>query len=339
MSQMVKTGEACSSVIADSRLDFIGQVLCPMKANFKQGYDEVAEQYKKETGCAFYSYVPTICGSKGDRTEATAGDILKYLTIDDLPGMIASFGLGDYFSSQFRERFLKQGYFESIKRNGLSPAFEEAGIDDPSGEFYIYSGYPAVFLVDRKKLGDLPVPRKWEDLLSPVYRNNITIGGAHGMVSKTLLLYLYKMFGDEGLKMLEPNVRQAMHPSEMAKLAGTSAKAGTAIYVMMLFFGKACGKTDRTELVWPEDGAIFDPAFILVKKGMTEKYQVLIDYITGERYGKISAANSFPVTTPLVKNPLPEGAKLQWLGWDFINSHRMEEVVDHVTEPFQKFLI
>lgn len=339
MRRMIKTGDTCSSVMAGGHLDFIGQVLCPMKANFKRGYEETAESYQKETGRSFYSYVPTICAGKGDGEEYDAGDILNYMSIEDFPGMVASFGLGDYFSSRFREKFLRKGYFEAPERHGLNPSFEGAGIDDPFGEFYIYSAYPQVFLIDKRRLGNLPVPHALEDLLNPVYRDNITIGGGHGMVSQTLLLYIYKKFGERGLELLENNVRQVLHPSQMAKLAGGAGSTGTAIYVILFFFGKACGKTDRVELIWPEDGAVIDPAFILVKKGMLEKYQALISYITGEKYGRISVENGFPVTTPLAANALPGGGKLQWLGWDFINSHKIEDTAGLVTEGFKKYVV
>lgn len=223
------------------------------------------------------------CGSTGNHSEADMGKIMRCNKIDEFPDAIASCFFGDYFSTKFRKRFLGKGYFEPIARPAINKDFAGIGIDDPEGEFNIYSGYPIVFLVDKKRMGTLPVPRTWEDILNPIYKGNITIGGAHGNVLATVPLYIYKEFGDNGLEMLEHNVKNAVHPSQMAKLAGSASSEGNAIYIIMLFFGKASGKTETTEIVFPEDGAIIDPAFMLVRKGMTEKYKVLIDYVTAKR--------------------------------------------------------
>ena len=320
------------------KLDFIGQVLCPLKASFKEGYDEVTAEYEKNTGETFFSYVPTICGSNGHHGEADAGKIMRCNKIEEFPDAVASCFFGDYFSAEFRRRFLGKGYFEPLARPGINKDFADIGIEDPNGEFNIYSGYPIVFLVDKRRLGTLPVPHTWGDLLNPIYKDNITIGGSHGNVSATVPLYIYKEFGDHGLEMLERNVKNAVHPSQMAKLAGSVSSEGSAIYIIMLFFGMACGKTETTELIFPEDGAIIDPAFMLVKNGMTEKFKVLIDYITGKKFGAVSAANWFPVTSPDVDNRLPEGAKLKWLGWDFIHSHEMDKTAEYAESRFVKYI-
>lgn len=323
---------------APEKLDFIGQVLCPLKASFKQGYDEVTAAYEKGTGKTFFSYVPTVCGSTCKHSEADMGKIMRCNRIEEFPDAVASCFFGDYFSTEFKRRFLDKGCFEPLTRPGINKDFVGIGIDDPKGEFNIYSGYPIVFLVDKKRLGNLPVPRTWEDILNPIYKDNITIGGSHGNVSATVPLYIYKEFGDKGLEMLEHNVKNAVHPSQMAKLAGSASSEGSAIYIIMLFFGMACGKTETTELVFPKDGAIIDPAFMLVKKGMTEKYKVLIDYVTGEKFGGVSSSNWFPVTSPDVNNRLPDGAKLKWLGWDFIHSHEMDKTAEYAESRFIKYI-
>lgn len=320
------------------KLDFIGQVLCPLKGIFREGYDNVAANYEKQTGKTLFSYVPTVCGSDAPPSETRPGDILQCKDIASFPDVAASCFFGDYFSQTFRERFLGKGYFELLERPRLNQDFADLDIEDPEGEFNLYSGYPTVFLVDKKRLGNRPVPRTWEDLLNPIYENDITIGGGHGRISDEVPLYLFQQFGMDGLKKLEHNVRTAAHPAEMAKRAGTANTQGTAIYVMLLFFARACGKTDETEIVYPQDGVIFSPAFILVRRGMTEKYRMLIDYVTGSAFGALSAQNGFPVVVPDVDNRLPAGVKLRWLGWDFIHSHNMDALKQQVCAPFEKYL-
>jgi ABC-type Fe3+ transport system substrate-binding protein len=334
-----RTGDQCSSVIAGERLDFIGQVICPLKSRFKEGYDRVAEEHEKATGRRFRSYVPTVCGGdKRGAEDVNPGDVLRFMSLGDFPDLAASFDYGDYFSSAFRDRFIGKGNFAAPRRSGVNINFSTAGIDDPEGEYFIYGAYPIVFLVDKKKLGRLPVPRTWEDLLDPAYEKNVTISGGHGRVGASVPMHIAKHFGDEGLERLERNVAQAVHPSEMARLAGSASDEGTAIYTIMNFFGKARGTKGETELVWPQDGAIFDPSFFLLKKGKGDEYRVLVDYLAGKEFGEVSALNGFPSACPEVDNRLVAGASLQWLGWDFVRSTDMDAFKKRVSAPFEKYI-
>jgi ABC-type Fe3+ transport system substrate-binding protein len=336
-----RTGDQCTSIITGSKLEFIGQVMCPMKAHFKEGYDRVAAEYEKNTGRKFYSYVPTVCGGghSAPASDVNPGDVLRYMTIDDFPSLAASFDYGDYFCTAFRDRFLRKGYFEAPAHEGINADFADAGIVDPEGEFFVYGGYPTVFLVDRKKLGDLPVPRTWADLLDPIYKGQISIGGGHGRVDESLLMHIYKTFGDDGLARFEGNVAQSVRYADMARLAGTRKPNATAIYTSLYFFAKARGDSNSVELVWPDDGAIFDPAFFLLKKGKLDEYRVLVDYIAGKDFGEVSAKNGFPVACAGIDNRLPQGARLQWLGWDFIHSNDMDALKKKVSAHFMQYAI
>jgi ABC-type Fe3+ transport system substrate-binding protein len=334
-----RTGDQCSSIIAGERLDFIGQVLCPLKARFKEGYDRVALERERRTGRPLRSYVPTVCGGGEKPSEGKSpGDVLRFMGIADFPDMAASFDYGDYFSEAFRDRFLGRGHFEAPPRKGVNRNFSDSGLDDPEGEYYVYGGYPIVFLVDREKLRGRPVPRTWRELLDPIYRKDITISGGHGRVGASVPMHMARAFGEEAIERLDRNVARAIHPSEMARLAGSGRDDGTAIYTIMGFFGKARGEKGDTELVWPDDGAIFDPAFFLLKKGKLEEYRDLVEYVAGAEFGRVSASNGFPAAHPEVDNGLGSDARLQWLGWDFLRSTDMDAFKQRVTAPFVKYL-
>ena len=333
-----RTGDQCSSVIAGERLDFIGQVLCPLKSRFKEGYDRVALEHERRTGRRFKSYVPTVCGGSKSAEETNPGDVLRVMDIADFPDMAASFDYGDYFSEAFRDRFLGKGHFAAPPRRGVNRDFADIGLDDPEGECFVYSGYPIAFLIDREKLRGRPVPRTWEELLDPIYRKDVTISGGHGRVGASVPMHVARAFGEDAIDRLERNVAQAVHPSEMARMAGAGREDGTAVYTIMNFFGKARGDKGDVELVWPDDGAIFDPAFFLLKRGMLDEYRVLVDYVSGADFGRASAANGFPSACPEADNGLGEGARLQWLGWDFLRSTDMDAFKARVTAPFRKYL-
>ncbi len=314
------------------KLNFIGYTYCPLKLTFKEYFEEALSKYLAETGDTnFRYYVPSGCGG-GDPYE----DLWKSENIDQLPEVIASVGFGDFFRKEFVERFINKGYFKAVKYPQMSEAFVSAGLIDPDGCYNVYSVFPLVMLIDRKKLDKLPVPKQWSDLLKPVYANNIIIGASRGDIHEDLLLYIYKEHGEEGVVKLAANIKTGWHASQMAKVAGTNSSEGAAIYVIPWMFAKSCARTETTEIIWPIDGALTTPTYLLVKETAIHKYKVFIDFLTTSSYGKMSADNYFPVLNAEVDNKLPERAVFKWLGWDYIKAYSMDKLKEYVIEVFQQ---
>ena len=73
------------------------------------------------------------------------------------------------------------------------------------------------------------------------------------------------------------------------------------------------------QLVWPKDGAILNPIFLLAKSSSKEKVQPLIEFILSEEFGKtLSSDGKFPSPNPLV-NDCPEKERtFIWPGWDIL---------------------
>lgn len=317
---------------AFQKVNFIGYTYCPLKLTFKEYFEEVLKKYEKETGDKdFKYYVPSGCVS-GDPYD----DLWKVDDVDQLPDIIASVGFGDYFRKEFVERFISAGYFEAVELQGIHREFTDAGLVDPEGRYNIYSVFPLVMLVDKKKLGKLPVPKQWSDLLNPIYSNKIIIGSSHGDFHEDLFIYILKEHGEDGLIKLSENIKTGWHASQMAKVAGTNSSEGAAIYVIPWMFAKSCPRTDNTEIIWPLDGALVTPNYFLVKESAIEKYKVFIEFLTGTDYGQKSADNYFPVINSKVDNKLPEGVAFKWIGWDYIRSHSMNEHIEYVKNVFMQ---
>jgi hypothetical protein len=119
-----------------------------------------------------------------------------------------------------------------------------------------------------------------------------------------------------------------------AKVAGSSMSTGAAIYVLPWFFAKSCPNTEHTEIIWPEDGAMASPMYMLVKKKEKERLKPIIDYMTGTELADIMASSFFPSVHPEADNKLPEGAKIKWLGWDFIRGRDMKAFSDELNDNF-----
>jgi molybdopterin-binding protein len=146
--------------------------------------------------------------------------------------VIASLGFGDFFRPEFVERFVKQGNFRTAWTGPVHPAFEKAGFRDPDGWYTIYSVWPYVLLIDKKKLGNRPVPRLWSDLLDPQYQDDIiTNGSRDNRVAEVPLLYFFKDHGEVILTVSDHDQVAAIITNE--SVAGLGLKIGGAAYAIL----------------------------------------------------------------------------------------------------------
>ena len=311
------------------KADFLGYVVCPFKHLFKEQLEAVLHSHYEKTGDKLISFVPMGCGGP-DPYE----DIWDTENLYDLPDVIASVGFGAYYREPFRKRFLDTGKFISVQKDPMPEPFASAGLKDPDGIYTVYSLSAYVMLIDHKKLGDLPVPKTWMDITDQIYKDNVIIGGNEDEVNEVLLMHLWKDGGDEALKRFAPNVKAAWHSSQMAKAAGSSMKIGAAIYVLPWFFASTCPNAPYSEVVFPEDGALASPMYMLVKKDKAERMKPVTDFLTGKLLGDTANEALFPSLCPDCKRVLPEGAKLKWFGWDFIHKTDMKVLAETLNERF-----
>lgn len=317
---------------AMGNLDFLGYTYCPIKDIFKESFDKVLKEYlAKNQDANFQYFVPSSYGEDDPYEE-----LWKVENIDDFPDVTVAAGFGNFFRQEFVDKFVKKGYFKSLNYQQVHRNFTTANYEDPQGWYTPYSALPIVMLIDWKKLGTLPVPKRWSDLLNPIYHNNIIIGASQEDIYEDILLHTYQEHGDEGIIKLASNVKDGLHGAQMAKLAGSANSQGAAIYVIPWLFAKACPRVKDTLIVWPTDGAILTPMYLLIKAKQEKQLQPFIDFVMGADYGQESADNCFPVLNPHVDNKLPDNASFKWLGWDYIRDYSMEELKEHVVTVFKK---
>ncbi|QCH27452.1 ABC transporter substrate-binding protein [Clostridium tyrobutyricum] len=310
-------------------LNLIGLTSCPMKKIFRENLENTLQKYKQATDKILKCYTPTGCHSKEHIEE-----LLKSSNFDDLPDVFTALGYRNTFKSSILDNFAYRGYFKSPQDKNINKDFDGLGLIDPEGIYSIYSVSSEVMLIDKNKLGKLPVPKTWADLLDPIYKGKIIIGGCDGDIHEDQLLYYYKDFGDEGVKALAENSKNTWHPAQMAKSAAVSSRDGAAIYIIPWFFANACPDKPNLKIVCPEDGAMISPSFILTKKSKLDEVSVLTDSLLGTEFGTKCADNLYPSLNPNVNNNIPEGFKFKWLGWDFIRSINMEETMNNIVDEF-----
>lgn len=303
-------------------LNFLGIIACSVRQLFKEELEKAVIKHMDEKKVKLKCYVPSGCSCKADLSSIWyAKDINKF------PDVVAANGFKDEFIQDFMNNLTDKGYFKYTREEkDVNNEFVEAGCIDPKGIYNMYGVSPSVMLVDKKKLGNLPMPNTWSDLLNPIYKDNIIVGGNSEELSDSAVLYIYKEHGEEGLKKLVNNTKNLWHPSKMSKIAGTMNEEGAAIYIMSWFFAKTCPNTDKVSIVWPEDGASINPMCMIAKEAKVTEMDSLIEFVLGEELGKRLADSYFPSLNAKVDNKLPKGAKFKWLGWDYIRENSMDEI-------------
>ena len=86
---------------------------------------------------------------------------------------------------------------------------------------------------DKRKLGDLPVPKTWEDLLNPIYRDKIVVFAFVDGINKDSVyddasyyphIYYYQRYGKEVVRQFGRNVVDGYHGVKMAKPAAAALR-------------------------------------------------------------------------------------------------------------------
>lgn len=90
------------------------------------------------------------------------------------------------------------------------------------------------------------------------------------------------------------------------------------------------------QIVWPKDGAIIVPIFMLVKKETAAVTKPFADFFLSERTGNVFARNGyFPSTNAQVDNQLDKDKKFLWLGWDFIYKNDIGSLLQKLRHDFE----
>jgi ABC-type Fe3+ transport system substrate-binding protein len=253
---------------------------------------------------------------------------------DELPDIILASDVNNFFHRPFLERFIQKGVFETYTPYSPNTYLEKTGYADPAGNFTMYTANMLIMVVDQLKLGDRKMPEKWDDILSPEFENDIIMRGEENFFCNAVMLPFFKDKGYAAIETLATNIKSGMHPAEMVKLAGTNKKEGAAIYIMPYFFSKRILNKNAT-IVWPQDGAIMSPVFLLVKKDKIEEHRTLLDFLMSKDTGNMLTGRYFPSTHPdVLHDSFPQAAK--WLGWDFLTNHDIGQLKNDMRDVFLK---
>lgn len=257
---------------------------------------------------------------------------------EELSDLFMSAGFDLFFDKKLMGKYKSMGVFEDITGfDKLNKDFsnEEIELKDPRGQYSIIGVVAAVFLVNREMLGDRKMPETWEDLFKPEFEGEVSLPISDFDLFNAILLNIYKNFGEDGIKSLSKAFMKNLSPAEMLKSHRKQDKP--TITIMPYFFTKLIMENDPMLPVWPKDGAIISPIFLLSKNSKKDKIKPFVDFFASKEIGEIlSHDGRFPSTNPEVDNRLSEDQKFMWLGWDYINSHDIGQMIKDIEKLFNE---
>ncbi len=249
-------------------------------------------------------------------------DLKKGAEEDDLADVFISAGFDLFFDNNLFGKHKNVGVFkDTTKLDKWNSMFsnEELDLKDPKAHYSMVSVVPAVFLVNTDELNGRDVPKSWKDVLKPEFKKSISLPVADFDLFNAILLNIHKMYGNEGIKSLGENLMKSMHPSQMIKEGRKVKPEKPVVTIMPYFFTKMIREGDAMKAVWPSDGAIISPIFMLIKNKTADKTKGLVDFLMSEKIGEVLAHQGlFPSVNPNIDNRIPAENKFMWLGWDYI---------------------
>ncbi|MFA8298952.1 MAG: ABC transporter substrate-binding protein [Hyphomicrobiales bacterium] len=318
----------------DSGILVKGLLPCPIRIPLTEQMEAFAEKLATDGTDIKYELQAASMGVDWIRD-----DWAPEATKNDLADVYLSAGFDMFFDEKKMGRFKKDDVFaDRVSYDRLNKDFDNdyVSLKDPSGHYSIIGVVPAVFLVNKNELNGRKVPQSWEDILSPEFEKSVSLPIGDFDLFNAILLSLYRLYGEKALEKLGRSLLTDMHPSQMVR---SHKKQGDkpAVTIMPYFFTKMVKEGGTMAAVWPSDGAIISPIFMLTKSDTNKNLQPVIDFLASKKVGELLAHQGlFPSTHPEVDNRVPEENKYLWLGWDYVYENDIQTLVDHCEKAFNR---
>ena len=304
----------------------MGLLPCPVRIPLLEGFEkyladnkDIKVKYELKAAYSGLSWIKDEVIDKND--------------IDKLADMFISAGFDLFFDKDLMGKFKEQGIFKDmtgIEKYNTDFDNENIHLKDPHGDYSMIGVVPAIFIVNKAALDGREVPRSWADLLKPEFAKSVSLPIADFDLFNSILIHIYKLYGFEGVKSLGHSLLSNLHPAQMVE-----AKE-PVVTIMPYFFSKMIPEKGHKEVIWPKEGAIISPIFMLTKASKAKELNKIIKFMSGKTVGDTLANQGlFPSVHPEVKNPV-NGRPMLWVGWDFIYSNDMGELIKKCEETFKE---
>lgn len=304
-----------------------GLLPCPVRIPLLEACEAFGEDFRGRTGRGIsYNLQAAYVG-----LDWLKEDLDRGAGLEGLPDVFLSAGFDLFFHNSRLTQLLDRGAVGNpLAGQELDPGNEEtrrAGILDTRGRYGVIGVVPAVFMVNTELLDGRDVPRSWEDVLSPEFADSVSLPVGDFDLFNGLLLNIYKLYGDSGLQALGRNMQSSMHPAQMVK-------SPPAVTILPYFFTRTIQPGSPVQAVWPREGAIVTPIFMLGTLG-DPGVKGICEFLADRTVGEIlSHRGRFPSTHSGVDNRLESGDRFLWLGWDYLYSQDVGALTRHAEGVF-----
>jgi ABC-type Fe3+ transport system substrate-binding protein len=329
VEKRIYQGMEATVIQQEGRLNILTLIPCPLKVPLQEELTRFFDALKEQTGMTL-NYSIDISANK----HLDGGEYSKYFTVaEELPDVILTTGF-DFLYKTFIDRFITTGVFLPAACQQVNSRLAAAKLTEADSPFTVIAVNTLVMVVDKKRLGKLPLPRTWRDLLDPLYEKQVVIRGQGDIFCDVVQLNYYKDYGDEGIKGLAKAVRYGLHPAQMVKELASSRLDVPPIHIMPRFFAETIVNRKQIEIIWPEDGALTYPISLLVKADKREELKPVVDFLIGAEVARIFDEAWFPALHPTAGGKLPADATFKWVGWDYVKQKDMEVLTGELNERF-----
>ncbi|MDC7223606.1 MAG: ABC transporter substrate-binding protein, partial [Spirochaetales bacterium] len=166
---------------------FVALLPCGLRNPFSKIFDDFISQWGKKQDAlvegnvnhelSYYEYVDGI-----DRLE-------------DLPDLMVTADINSLFHRRFQEKFVNLSAFMPAPKT-VNPLFHRSDMVDPDGKYAFMATNLLVAVVDHDKLGDRPVPTRWEDLLDPSFERSVGVRGEEDFFCHSVSIPYYLLYGE-----------------------------------------------------------------------------------------------------------------------------------------------
>lgn len=287
----------------DSKYMVAGAVPCPIKVPLF----DLLNEFNKKNNIEDIDY--------DFRTANLGMEFLNEFLKGEGPSLVTSAGYDLIINRDSYNRLIKDYHAPDISYDD-SILKRIPNIKDPNDKFFIMSMVPAVFIINKKVLGDRDYPKTWEELLfDDRYNNSLTIPKGDLDLFNAIVISIYSKYKEEGLINLKKKVISDLHPSQMVN----TKNLGSSYISLAPYFFATLIRTDDLITVWPEDGAIVSPIFINVKNGEDDNIKSALDYfLSKEVIDTFSNNGKFPIT---IKSLAEDDNKPYFFSdWEILNN-------------------